>query len=61
MKKLFIAGLALCLSFMAEASNTQVLPDWQDARIVQRNRYPMTATFETGGQKLSLNGMVAYH
>ena len=57
MKKLFMAGAALLLAFMSSAETKQTLPDWQDARIIQRNRYPMTATFETDGQKLSLNGV----
>ena len=57
MKKLFMAGAALLLALMSSAETTQTLPDWQDARIIQRNRYPMTATFETDGQKLSLNGV----
>ena len=57
MKKLFMAGAALLLALLSSAETTQTLPDWQDARIIQRNRYPMTATFETDGQKLSLNGV----
>ena len=55
MKKLFFSGLAMMLAVVASAKS--VLPDWQDATIIQRNRYPMTATFETDGQKLSLNGV----
>ena len=61
MKKLFMAGAALLLAFMSSAETRQPLPDWQDARIIQRNRYPMTATFETDGQKLSLNGVWKFH
>ena len=57
MKKLFMAGAALLLALVSSAETKQTLPDWQDARIIQRNRYPMTATFETDGQKLSLNGV----
>ena len=33
------------------------LPDWQDPQVVEENREPMTATFSTGGLKLSLSGM----
>lgn len=38
------------------ASKTEQLPDWQNPNIVERNRVPMTATFETDGLRLSLNG-----
>ena len=50
-----MASVALLVALMASAET--VLPDWQNATVIQRNRYPMTATFETGGQKLSLNGV----
>ena len=33
------------------------MPDWQNPGVVEVNRYPMTATFETDGNKLSLNGV----
>ena len=56
MKRLILAGALLCSALFAYASEKAV-PDWQDARVVQKNRYPMTATFETDGQKLSLNGV----
>ena len=45
----------MTLALMATAQTN--LPDWQNARVVERNRYPMTTTFETDGQKLSLNGV----
>ena len=38
------------------ASKTEQLPDWQNPNVVERNRAPMTATFETDGLRLSLNG-----
>ena len=38
------------------ASKTEQLPDWQNPNGVERNRVPMTATFETDGLSLSLNG-----
>ena len=50
-----IAMLLLLLQSTAFASEKR--EDWQDAGVVERNRYPMTATFETGGNKLSLNGV----
>ena len=33
------------------------LPHWQDPGVVEVNRYPMTATFDTGGNRLTLNGV----
>ena len=39
----------------ADAKNNTI-PDWQDPQIVQVNRMPMTASFQTGGLKLSLSG-----
>ena len=33
------------------------LEEWQDAGVSHVNRYPMTATFETDGNRLSLNGV----
>ena len=56
MKRLILAAVLLCSALLASAAD-KALPDWQNARVVQRNRYPMTATFETDGQKLSLNGV----
>ena len=54
MKRLLLSILALLP--LTAAARTE-LPDWQDPGLVERNRYPMTATFETDGQKLSLNGV----
>ena len=54
MKKLIIICLQfVCLTGFAAENQ---LPEWQDANVVEINRYPMTATFETDGNKLSLNG-----
>ena len=54
MKKLLLfVLLTLCAVSYAGAE----LPHWQDPGVVEVNRYPMTATFETDGQKLSLNGV----
>ena len=50
----------LSLLFMVSvplAVNAAVMPDWQDPNVVQHNRCPMTATFSTDGNKLSLNGV----
>ena len=55
MKKLIFICLQLaCVSAFAAEKQ---LPEWQDANVVEINRYPMTATFETDGNKLSLNGL----
>ena len=32
-------------------------PDWINPYVVEVNRYPMTATFDTGGNRLTLNGV----
>ena len=50
--------IAMLLSLLqSTAFAAEQKEDWQDAGVVERNRYPMTATFETGGNKLSLNGV----
>ena len=55
MKKLILICLQLaCVTAFAAEKQ---LPEWQDANVVEINRYPMTATFETAGNKLSLNGV----
>ena len=60
MKRLLtaIVGLSAMLLALgtAEAKKNE-LPDWQDPQIVQVNRLPMTASFQSGGLNLSLNGM----
>ena len=48
-----LAGIALCAAHAREAK----MPAWQDPGLVQENREPMRATFETDGLKLSLNGV----
>ena len=55
MKKILFAFLALTvLSMTATASE---LPYWQNPEIVEINRYPMTATFDAAGNRLTLNGV----
>ena len=54
MKKLIV--ICLQLVFITGFAAENQLPEWQDANVVEINRYPMTATFETAGNKLSLNG-----
>ena len=54
---IFIGAIAVFASLgNAEAKKTG-LPDWQDPQTVEKNRLPMTATFHTGGLKMSLSGM----
>lgn len=58
MKKLFVAMiLALSLAGISSAAQKEVLPDWQNPQVVQRNRIPMSSHFETDGLKLTLNGV----
>jgi beta-galactosidase len=53
MKKLFLLS---CLTALASVLCAEEMPDWQNPNMVQINRYPMTASFNTGGNHLSLNG-----
>lgn len=53
MKRLF---LLLCLAASTTTLSAEELPDWQNPKLFQINRYPMTATFSTDGNNLSLNG-----
>ena len=58
MKRLVLLLLVLMTASVAfAASKTEQLPDWQNPDVVERNRIPMTATFDAGGLKLSLNGL----
>ena len=54
MKRMLYA-LASFITFSA-AMHASDLPYWQDPNVVEINRYPMTATFNAGGNMLSLNG-----
>ena len=53
MKRLFLLS---CLAAFTTALCAAGLPVWQDPELLQINRYPMTATFNAGGNQLSLNG-----
>ena len=59
MKKIFVAALfaGMVLSMAEGFCASAGLPDWQDPQVVQKNRAPMTATFETDGLKTILNGV----
>ena len=60
MKRLMIAvlcALALGTAAVADAAEKKNLPAWQDPFVLQENRMPMTAHFETDGLKQTLNGM----
>lgn len=39
------------------ATKKEAMPDWQNPQVVEDNRVPMTAHFETDGLKLTLNGV----
>ena len=39
------------------ASKTEQLPDWQNPNVNQRNRLPMSTSFQTDGLNLSLSGV----
>ena len=58
MKKLMTI-LAVSCALCATAADAWAgkMPDWHDPQVVEENREPMTATFSTGGLKLSLTGM----
>jgi beta-galactosidase len=55
MKRILLALLGV-VSFSAVMA-AKDLPCWQDPNLLHVNRYPMTASFETGGNKLSLSGV----
>ena len=58
MKKLMtILAVSCALSAAAADAWAGKMPDWHDPQVVEENREPMTATFSTGGLKLSLSGM----
>ena len=47
---------ALFIGALCVSAATKKLPAWQDPENIQENRYPMTASFQTGGLNLSLSG-----
>ena len=60
MKRFTTAVLCVCalgMAAVASAAAKNNLPDWQDPFVLQENRMPMTAHFETDGLKQTLNGM----
>ena len=65
MKRLMTAVLCVFASGMAALASgetkKQILPDWQDPRIVERNRIPMSSSFDTDGLKLTLNGVWSFN
>lgn len=57
MKRILTAAFCLAVVFAASpAVSAEQLPDWQNPQVVQRNRLPMSSTFETGGLNLTLSG-----
>ena len=58
MKRFILFCLVALSAFYADAaSGSGDLPDWQNPYVVERNRLPMTATFDAGGLKQTLNGV----
>ena len=47
----------LSLAVITTTMSASDLPYWQDPNVIEVNRYPMTATFDTQGNKISLNGV----
>ena len=57
-----LCALALgAAAFVADAATKTILPDWQNPEIFQKNRIPMSSSFETDGLKLSLNGTWSFN
>ena len=56
LKLLTLSVAAIAMSFTSHAQDSS-LPAWHDPEVVQVNREPMSATFDTGGLKISLSGV----
>jgi beta-galactosidase len=41
----------------SQAVSASDMPSWKDPGVIEINRYPMTATFDAAGNKLTLNGI----
>ncbi len=61
MKRIMTAVLCMFMLGAAAVANAAAkkteMPDWQNPEMIQENRIPMTAHFETDGLKMSLNGV----
>lgn len=57
MKRSFLTFLCLIALVFTSFAKKQIAPDWQNPNINSINRLPMSATFETDAQKLSLTGI----
>ena len=55
--RLLVTAIAAGASLLSAQARGAKLPVWYDPEVVQVNREPMTATFETDGLKLSLSGV----
>ena len=55
MKRTILSVLSLAV--ITTTMSASDLPYWQDPNVIEVNRYPMTATFDTQGNKISLNGV----
>lgn len=48
----------LCLVALASVfTDAAEMPDWQNPAVNQRNRLPMSTTYDAGGLNLSLSGI----
>lgn len=54
---IFISILLSAVTVTASGARTSKMEAWQDPDVFEKNRLPMTATFEGIGQKMSLDGM----
>ena len=55
--KLKLFALLAITALSLQSLPAEELPCWQHPGVVEINRYPMTATFQTDGNRLSLNGV----
>ena len=55
--KLKLFALLAITALSLQSLSAEELPCWQHPGVVEINRYPMTATFQTDGNRLSLNGV----
>ena len=52
-----LCACALGTAAVASSATKNELPAWQDPGVVAENRLPMSASFETDGLKMMLDGM----
>ena len=58
MKRLLALSLGMLMLMLSAVSlPAETLPDWQNPNVNQRNRLPMSTSFQTDGLNLSLSGV----